>query len=101
MTHKWLSEAESNVVDSIMWGESFHGIDICTVLDGEPVDDLLRHLVNRKSEEAMEWLERRVISYVSEQELGRLWEADERERNRENALIDSLERRREVAGVTA
>ena len=98
MTTKWLREAESNIVDSIMWGESFHGVDICTVLDGEPVDDLLRYLVNRKTDEAMDWLERRVIDYVSRnEELVELYRMDEEERMRDSAIDAEIDRRYLVA----
>ncbi len=87
MTTKWLREAESNIVDMIMWGESFHGIDLPKVMDGEPVDDLLRYLANRKTDEAMDWLRSRVIDYVSRHdELAELYRMDEEEIMRGNAI---------------
>ncbi len=87
MTKKWLSEAQSNIVDEILWGNSYHGHDIASVLDGEPVDDFFRLYVNRKHDEANEWLERLVIDYVSRhEELEDYYRQDEIERMRDNAI---------------
>ena len=87
MTTKWLREAESEIVDQIMWGEKFHGIDICAVMDGEPVDELLLLLVQRKDDEARDWLKRMVIQYVQRHEkLVALYRMDEQERLRDSAL---------------
>jgi hypothetical protein len=97
MITKWLREAESEIVDQIMWGESFHGIDITKVMDGEPVDELLLLLVQRKPDEAMDWLKRMVIHYVQQNELEELWIADKREEERENGILDQLRMRRSVA----
>jgi len=97
MTTKWLREAESEIVDQIMWGEKFHGIDITTVMDGEPIDELLLLLVQRKPDEAMDWLKRMVIRYVQQNELEELWIADKREEERENGILYQLEMRRSVA----
>ena len=87
MTTKWLKEAESEIVDQIMWGESFHGIDITTVMDGEPVDELLLLLVQRKDDDARDWLKRMVIQYVQKHDkLIDLYRMDEEERMRDSAL---------------
>jgi hypothetical protein len=87
MTTKWLKEAESEIVDQIMWGESFHGIDITTVMDGEPIDELLLLLVQRKPDEAMDWLKRMVIHYVQRHDkLVEIYRMDEQERLRDSAL---------------
>ncbi len=98
MTHKWLSEAQSNIVDEILWGNSYHGHDITKVIDGEPVDDFFRLYTNRKKDEADEWLERLVIDYVSRhEELIEFYRMDEEERMRENAIDAERERRYLVA----
>ena len=97
MTTKWLKEAESEIVDQIMWGEKFHGIDICSVMDGEPIDELLLLIAQRKDDEARDWLKRMVIHYVQQNELGELWIADKQEEERENGILYQLEMRRSVA----
>ena len=87
MTTKWLKEAESEIVDQIMWGEKFHGIDITSVMDGEPIDDLLLLLVQRKDDDARDWLKRMVINYVQKHDkLVDLYRMDEEEKIRERAL---------------
>lgn len=86
---KWLSEAQSNIVDEILWGNSFHGHDITSVLDGEPIDDFFRLYTNRKKDECDEWLERLVIDYFSRhEELEDYYRIDEAERMKSN-MIDS------------
>ena len=87
MTTKWLKEAESEIIDTIMWGGNFHGHDITKVLDGEVIDDLLLLLVSRKQDEAMDWLKHRVIYYVqNHEELIEMYRDDEEERMRDNAI---------------
>lgn len=98
MTHKWLKEAESNIVDEILWGNSYHGHDIDSVIDGEDVAPYFRLLVARKQDEANEWLERLVIDYVSRhEELIDYYRQDERERERDNAIDAERERRYWIA----
>lgn len=100
MTHKWLTEAQSNIVDEIMWGNSYHGHDITSVLDGEPVDDFFRMYVSRNKEGADEWLERLVIDYVSRhEELMDFYRQDEEERMRQNAIESERERRYLVEAI--
>lgn len=98
MTHKWLKEAESNIVDEILWGNSYHGHDIDSVIDGEDVAPYFRLLVARKQDEANEWLERLVIDYVSRhEELIDYYRQDERERAQENSVDAERERRYLIA----
>lgn len=87
MTKKWLSEAQSNIVDEILWGNSYHGHNIDSVIDGEDVAPYFRLKVARKQDEADEWLERLVIEYVSRhEELEDYYRQDEMERMRDNAI---------------
>ena len=98
MTKKWLSEAQSNIVDEIMWGNSYHGHDIDSVIDGEDVAPYFRLKVARKQYEADEWLERLVIDYVSRhEELMDYYRQDEEERMRESAIDAERERRYMIA----
>lgn len=98
MTKKWLKEAQSNIVDEILWGNSYHGHSIDSVIDGEDVAPYFRLLVARKQDEANEWLERLVIDYVSRHdELMEFYRMDEEERMRENAMDAERERRYLVA----
>lgn len=98
MTKKWLKEAESQIVDEILWGNSFHGHDITSVIDGEPVDTFFRLYVSRRKDEADEWLEELVTLYVQRhEELIEFYRMDEEERMRENAIDAERERRYQVA----
>ncbi len=98
MSTKWLREAESEIVDRIMWGENFHGVDITKVMDGEPLDELLLLVVQRKDHEAREWLKPFVIRYVQRNErLIDLYRWDENERMRDNAIDAEIERRYLIA----
>ena len=87
-----------DIVEKIMWGESFHGIDITTVLDGEVVDGLLLLLVRRKFDEATDWLKDRVQAYVERDErLLDLHYMDEQEELRDSAVDWEIKREKEMA----
>ena len=98
MTHKWLKEAQSNIVDEILWGNSYHGHDITKVIDGEPVDTFFRLYVSRRKDDADKWLEELVTLYVQRhEELMEFYRMDEEERMRESAIDAERERRYLVA----
>jgi hypothetical protein len=93
-----LKEAQSNIVDEILWGNSYHGHNIDSVIDGEDVAPYFRLLVARKQDEANEWLEELVKLYVERhEELIEFYRMDEEERMRENAIDAERERRYLVA----
>jgi hypothetical protein len=88
-----LKEAQSNIVDEILWGNSYHGHNIDSVIDGEDVAPYFRLLVARKQDEANEWLEELVKLYVERhEELIEFYRMDEEERMRDNAV----DRKREM-----
>lgn len=94
MTKKWLKEAESQIVDEILWGNSYHGHDITSVIDGEPVDTFFRLYVSRRKDDADKWLEELVTLYVQRhEELMEFYRQDEEERMRESAIDSERERR--------
>jgi len=100
MNKKWLSEAQSNIVDEIMWGNSYHGHSIDSVIDGEDVSVYFRLKVARKQDEANEWLEELVKLYVERhEELMDYYRHDEQERARENAMDAERERRYLVGAI--
>ena len=83
----WEKEAQSNIVDEILWGNSYHGHDITSVIDGEPVDTFFRLYVSRRKDDADKWLEELVTLYVQRhEELIEFYRQDEAERMRENAI---------------
>jgi adenylate kinase family enzyme len=91
-------EAQSNIVDEILWGNSYHGHDITSVIDGEPVDTFFRLYVSRRKDDADKWLEELVTLYVQRhEELMEFYRQDEEERARENAIDAERERRYQVA----
>ena len=93
-----LKEAQSNIVDEILWGNSYHGHSIDSVIDGEDVAPYFRLKVARKQDEANEWLEELVKLYVERHdELMDYYRQDEEERARENAVDAERERRYLVA----
>ena len=94
----WEKEAQSNIVDEILWGNSYHGHNIDSVIDGEDVAPYFRLKAARKQHEADEWLERLVIDYVSRhEELMDYYRQDEEERMRESAIDSERERRYMIA----
>jgi hypothetical protein len=104
LLNKWgcamtqVSKAQSNIVDSILWGESFHGHSIDSVIDGEDVSVYFRLKVARKQYEADQWLEELVKLYVERhEELMDYYRQDERERAQENAIDAERERRYMIA----
>jgi len=82
---QWEIEAQSNIVDEILWGNSYHGHSIDSVIDGEDVSVYFRLKVARKQYEADQWLEELVKLYVERhEELMDYYRQDEAEVSREN-----------------
>ncbi len=93
-----LEEAQSNIVDEILWGNSYHGHSIDSVIDGEDVSVYFRLKVARKQYEADQWLKELVKLYVERhEELMDYYRQDERERAQENAIDAERERRYMIA----
>lgn len=98
MTKKWLKEAESQIVDEILWGNSYHGHDISKVIDGEDTSPYFRLYVARRKDDADKWLEELVTLYVQRhEELVELYRIDEEERMRDSAIDAEIDRRYLVA----
>jgi hypothetical protein len=92
---KRLSEIQSNIVDEILWGNSFHGHDIDKVIDGEDMSPYFRLKVARKQDDADEWFKELVTRYVENtEELIDLYLQDEKEMARDSHVYS---RRKEIA----
>lgn len=88
MTH---SEAERELIDQIMWGEKYLSVDITYVMDGEPLDALLRLVTERRDDAARDWLRpfvKRFIEGETGQKLVDSFLADERSRQELSVLED-------------
>jgi len=88
------SEAERELIDQIMFGEKYMGVDLPYVMDGEPVDTLLRLTAERRHDEAIDWLRvfvKRFIEGETGQKLVYSFLADERERQKLSVLEDRAE----------
>lgn len=83
------SEAERELIDQIMWGEKYLGVDITYVMDGEPLDALLRLVAERRDDDARDWLRpfvKRFIEGETGQKLVDSFLADERARQIDSAM---------------
>lgn len=90
-------EAEKDLLDSLMWGEKVLNVDITHVMDGEPVDELLLLLTQRKDHEAREWLEsfvKRFIEGETGQKLVDYLIKEDMERRRDSMIDAEIHRRK-------
>lgn len=88
------SEAERELIDQIMWGEKIGEVDITYVMDGEPLDTLLRLTTERRHDEALDWLRpfvKRFIEGETGQKLVDSFLADERARQMNSVAEDRAE----------
>ena len=82
-------EAEADVIDRIMWGEEFHGVDIEWVMDGEDCGDIIRLLMQRREDEARDLIKPLVLRFMEGKTGQKLIDArlsDEWEQQRDSAM---------------
>lgn len=83
------SEAEKELLDRLMWGEKYLNVDITYVMDGEPVDELLLLVTQRKTDEALDWLKvfvKKFLESETGQKLVHSLIADQRESEKLSVL---------------
>lgn len=91
------SEAEKDLLDSLMWGEKVLNVDITHVMDGEPVDEFLLLVVQRKQDEALDWLKsfvKRFIKGETGQKLVDYLIKEDQERRRDSMIDAEIHRRK-------
>lgn len=94
MTH---SEAEKDLLDSLMWGEKVLGVNLAYVMDGEPMDECIQLIAEHRDDDARDWLRsfvKRFIDGETGQKLVDYLIKEDQERRRDSMIDAEIHRRK-------